>query len=188
MNVAAVAGHMCCVCAKARTKRKHHLVTLPNALRVSRCSRCACVACACVRRKATTRRDDKHAFKARAMPAVCVFCMSRPPRGIEQAHRATPPTMHPTWLCGHHSDAPTTCGGAARRRPFNRNIIHLRWAGSLAAPHPPRSGRHPSPCWACINHDRARPCCNKFGALTCDFFLTFQKKSSDLPYMMRCGI
>ena len=34
----------------------------------------------------------------------------------------------------------------------------------------------------------ARPCCDKFGALTCDFFLTFQKKSNDLPCMMRCGI
>ena len=81
MNVAAVAGHMCCVCAKARTKRKHHLVTLPNALRVSRCS-CACalrvrVFAAKQPRAAMTNMHLKHApcplcacSACRALPAA----------------------------------------------------------------------------------------------------------------------
>ena len=81
MNVAAVAGHMCCVCAKARTKRKHHLVTLPNALRVSRCS-CACalrvrVFAAKQPRAAMTNMHSKHApcplcacSACRALPAA----------------------------------------------------------------------------------------------------------------------
>ena len=188
MNVAAVAGHMCCVCAKARTKRKHHFVTLPSALRVSRCS---CAHALRVRvfaakqpRAAMTNMHLKHApcplcacSACRALPAAPSKRTVQRPRQCIRPGCAGIIRM-PRRLAAAQLGGAPSCG----------NAIHLSWAGSPAAPHPPRSGRHPSPHWACINHDRARPCCNKFGALTYDFFLTFQKKNNDLPCMMRCGI
>lgn len=135
-------AHVLCVC-KGAHKKKTPLCHPPECPPCEPVLLCVCVACACVCRKATTRRDDKHAFEARAMPAVCVLCMSRPPRGSEQAHRATPPTMHPTWLCGHHPDAPTTCGGAARRRPFMRQCHPPQLGGKPRCP-TPASLRAPS--------------------------------------------
>ena len=113
MNVAAIAGHLCCVCAKARTKRKHHLVTLPNALRVSRCS-CACalrvrVFAAKQPRAAMTNTHLKHASAA----ARCVRVLHVAP---SPRHRASAPCNAPDNASDLVVRASSGCPDDLRRR------------------------------------------------------------------------